>query len=53
MHMQTSQKKTLFTSSDVQLGGIRNTNKTDETLMFNANKYVFYIKFVTEIVGHD
>ena len=44
---------TLTTSSDIQLGGTLKTNRTDETLLFKATKYIVYAKFFTEFVGRD
>ena len=44
---------TLTASGDIQLGGTIKTNRVDETLLFQATKYKFYDKYLTETFGHD
>ena len=38
---------------DIKLNGNIKTNRVDETLLFQATKYKIYVKFLTELFGHD
>ena len=45
--------KALYTSYHIQIGGMLQTNRTDETLLLKATKYIFNDKLFIEIFGHD